>query len=525
MKSQEWFLGIDLGTGSCKSVVVDRQARVLGFGSMEYPARDAQSRWEEQDPDMLLGAAMESARQAVEAAGAPPGGCQGLSLGGALHSLMLLGRGKKPLTGVMTWADNRAVKQALLAREMGWAPRLYQETGCPAHPMYPLYKLLWLKENRPQLCSRASRFLSAKEYVLWKLTGRLAVDPSIASGSGLLQVEKLKWSPLALERAGIAEGQLSEILDPLEVMGRLRPGPARRMRLPAATPVIMGSSDAANSSLGAGALKPTQATCMVGTSGALRVISPRPVLDTQARSWCYGVDQNHWIVGGAINNGGVALAWLRDLWNQALLLAGGQGSMGFQEILDLASGAEPGAGGVLCLPFLAGERSPGWNLNAKAAFLGLTLEHGLGHVCRSLLEGIGFRFKSIQEVLEQMGLRVKEILASGGFTRSPFWLQLMADILGMPLRVPAWGETSALGAAFWALRASKGAGELEDLERFARIGDPVLPQKETAALYKSLYETYKAAYRCLEPMFQKMGRYGGGGDAPGDRAKGLGPGR
>lgn len=499
MRLQDWFLGIDLGTGSCKGVVVDSEARILGFGSVEYAARGGESPWQEQDPGMLLEAVLKSAWQAVENAGVKAAGCQALSLGGALHSLLVLGPGGRPLSKVMTWADNRAVKQALEAKEQGRAPELYQETGCPAHPMYPLYKILWLRESRPQLYSSAWRFVSAKEYVLWKLTGELAVDFSIASGSGLLQVKTLRWSPLALETAGIREGRLSELLAPVEVMGRLAQGPARDMGLVQGTPVVLGSSDAVNSSLGAGALRPAQATCMVGTSGALRVISPKPILDPQARSWCYGLDHKHWIVGGAINNGGVALAWLRDLLNQALAAGGSLGSMGFQEILDLAAGVEPGAGGVLCLPFFAGERTPGWNLNARASFLGLSLRHGLAHLCRSLLEGIGFRFKSIQEVLWEIGLGVEEVVASGGFTKSRFWMQLMAEILGVPLGVPTWGETSALGAALWAIQALKRIGELEDLGRFVRIGESVLPGKERVELYQELYKAYKEAYTLLSP--------------------------
>lgn len=512
MKRRDWFLGIDLGTGSCKSVVVDSEARILGFGSVEYPAGDVESRWEEQDPAMLLEAALVCAGQAVEKAGVKAEGCLGLSLGGALHSLLVLGPGGRPLSGVMTWADRRAVKEALQTRKGGKAQELYEETGCPAHPMYPLYKILWLRQNRPQIYCDAWRFVSAKEYVLWKLTGEMAVDPSIASGSGLLQVHTLRWSPLALEAAGIREEQLSELLDPLEVVGKLKGQAARKMKLLPETPVILGSSDAVNSSLGAGALKPEQATCMVGTSGALRVISPRPILDPKARTWCYGVDQEHWIVGGAINNGGVAVAWMKDLLNQAHVAGGGRSSLGFQEVLDLAAEAGAGAGGVLCMPFFAGERSPGWDLNAKGAFLGLTLEHGLGHLCRSLLEGIGFRFKSIQEVLVEMGLGIEEVLASGGFTRSRFWMQLMADILGVPLRIPAWGETSALGAALWTIRALGGPKGLEDLERLVRIGEPLLPSRESFALYQQIYQTYKEAYRCLGPVLQQMGKYGGDRD-------------
>ncbi len=505
MSAGGWFLGIDLGTGSCKAVVVDEEARVLGFGSRDYPAGEVGKRWQEQDPEVLLQAAKGSAREAVQASGVDPHGCQGLSLGGALHSVMALDEDGRPLTGVITWADGRAMGQALRVRQQSLSERLYEETGCPAHAMYPLYKIMWLREQRKEIFSCSRRFLSAKEYVLWRMTGELLVDFSIAAGSGLLDVRSRMWSPVCLDLAGIGEGQLSQLCSPLTVLRGLRPEAAREMGLPEGVPAILGSSDAVNSSLGAGAVLQGQATCMVGTSGALRVLSPRPVLDPKGRTWCYAIDEANWLVGGAINNGGVALSWLKDCLNQAIRSLGGHGALSFDQVLELASQAGPGAGGVLCLPFFAGERSPNWNLNARAAFLGMTLEHGLPHLARSLVESIGFRFRSIREALEETGIQVEEIMASGGFTRSEFWLQVMADVLEAPLRVPEWGETSALGAAMWAMWAAGRAGALEELARFVQPGRSVFPGAETAAFYRRLYPLYTQAYRCLEPIFQEMG--------------------
>ena len=154
---------------------------------------------------------------------------------------------------------------------------------------------------------------------------------------------------------------------------------------------------------------------MVGTSGAFRVISPRPILDEKARSWCYAIDEGHWLVGGAINNGGVALSWLRDCLNQAFSLLSPEPLLSFEDVIALAGSAKAGAGGVICLPFFAGERSPNWNLNARALFFGMTLEHGVRHLARALLEGIAFRFRNLKEVLIDVGVDVRQIIASGGF--------------------------------------------------------------------------------------------------------------
>ena len=318
MTRTPWFMGIDLGTGSCKTAVVDRHGTVLGFATVDYGAETTEGKWQEQDPDRLEEATIACARDAAARAGVDPQACAAVSLGGALHSVMAVDGRDRPLTGVITWADGRAVEQARRVADTGEGAALYTETGCPAHGMFPVHKIVWLREHRPEVYTRARRYVSAKEYVCFRLTGRWAVDFSLAAGSGFLNTHTLGWSSAALDLAGITSDQLNPLLAPHERQGSLQPGPAVRMGLPPGVPVVIGSSDAVNSSMGAGAVTAAEATCMVGTSGALRVISPRPVLDPARRSWCYAIDSRHWLVGGAINNGGVALAWLRDCLNRTI---------------------------------------------------------------------------------------------------------------------------------------------------------------------------------------------------------------
>ena len=504
MKRSNWFLGIDLGTGSCKSIVVDEKAKVLGFASVEYPGLQAQDRWQEQDPKELLKAAVLSARGAVTASEVRPEKCAGLSIGGALHSVLALDGHGDPLTGVITWADGRAVEQSKALKGLPVAQRLYQETGCPVHGMYPLYKVLWLRDKRPDVFGKAWRYVSAKEYVFAGLTGEYQVDYSLAAGSGLLHTRTLRWNSLCLEMAGIREDQLSTPCSPFTVHRGIRPEVAAAIGLREDVPVVAGSSDAANSNLGAGAVHPWQATCMVGTSGAFRVISPGPILDKKARSWCYAVDQGHWLVGGAINNGGVALSWLRDCLNQAASdLLPDQG-LSFEDVLALAGGATAGAGGVICLPLFAGERSPNYNLNARALFFGMTLEHGVKHLARALLEGIAFRFRTLKDVLIDVGVDVRQILASGGFTKSPLWLQVMADALDRELMIPAWGETSALGAAFWPLLSARGETALEKAGDLVKLENSCRPNPENVQIYNRIYPLFERLYRALEKNFDDV---------------------
>jgi gluconokinase len=501
MNSLPWFIGIDLGTGTCKSVVVDAGGRVLGLGIGLYGGADPESKWQEQDPQHLVGAATTSVRTALDVSAVDSKGCAGISMGGALHSLLALDSHGAPLTGVITWADGRGLQQAGVVRDSSNGARLYSETGCPVHGMYPLYKIMWLREKRPEIFRETRHYVSAKEYVLSQLTGQFAVDYSLASGSGLLNVRKLRWSGLALDLAGVREEQLSPLVPPAEPLGRLKPEYAYQLGIPESTPVFIGSSDAVNSSLGAGAVSSRQATCMVGTSGALRVISGKPILDEKGRSWCYAIDENHWLVGGAINNGGIALSWLKDSLNRAFVPSPRE--FRFEDILDLASRAPAGAGGVVCLPFLAGERSPNWNLNARAVFFGLTLKHDLRHLARAILEGIAFRFKSVQDMLAGVGLDIREIVASGGFTKSELWIQIVTDALNREITVPLWGETSALGAAFWAMLGAGRLGRIEAAGDLVERGKIYRPMAANAALYDRIYAVYTGIYQALLGIFEE----------------------
>jgi gluconokinase len=363
---------------------------------------------------------------------------------------------------------------------------------------------MWLREERPELFHKASRFVSAKEYIFQRMTGEYLVDYGLAAGSGLLDIHSLRWNPAALDLAGITEDRLSALCSPLTIHRGLGPQIAHAMGLPAGIPVVVGSSDAANSSLGAGAVLPGQAACMLGTSGAFRVISKRPVLDDKARTWCYAVDETHWLVGGAINNGGAALSWFRDLLGRQFDRLPAGERLSSEDVLDLAKEADAGAGGVICLPFFAGERSPNWNANARAAFFGMTLDHTAAHLSRSLLEAIAYRLRNIGEVLDEIGCDTHRIVASGGFTKSEFWLQVVSDVLDRELTVPKWGESSSLGAAFWAILAMNPGMTLESLGALVEMERRHGPDAANAAIYHRLYPLYLKLYQNAADSFDEV---------------------
>jgi gluconokinase len=291
------------------------------------------------------------------------------------------------------------------------------------------------------------------------------------------------------------------------VLSGIDPQIASQMGIPAGTPLVMGSSDAVNSSLGVGAVHPHCATCMVGTSGAFRIISPEALLDASERSWCYAIDDTHWLVGGAVNNGGIVLSWLKDVLNQAHRSQPETGRVTFDDLIGRADGIGPGAGGLISLPFLVGERSPNWNMNARGVFFGLTLQHDTGHMVRALLEGVAYRLRSVSEVLDDMGCEIREIRASGGVVRSKVWLRIMADVFGLELKIPAWGETSSMGAALWAMLGTGLIGSIDDIKDMIPLKRSFTPAEENVKCYNELFGLYKDLYTAVLPSFDRIARF------------------
>ncbi len=495
-----WFLGIDLGTGSCKAALIDQQGKLIGFGVGSYPQPDENHAWMEQNPEAIIQGMVAAVQTATQDADIDPQKCSAVSLGCALHGLLAVNENKQPLTGVYTWADNRAFPQAEKIKQSSLAHTLYQQTGCPPHGMYPLYKILWLQENHPEIFNHTARFISVKEYILEKLTGEYLVDYSLASGTGLLNIHTLTWNQPSLDLAHISSDKLSTLGSPADVHQAIASPLLTQLGILPGTPIALGSSDAANSNIGAGAVRPTQATCMVGTSGAYRIIAQQPLLSENASTWCYCIDDQHWLVGGAINNGGIAFSWLRDTLNHHLPDSV-ENNFSFDDLVSLAAQSPIGGNGLLCLPLFAGERSPNWNLNARAAFFGISLNHDLRHLSRALLEGIAFRLRTLDEILTNLSSDIQEVRASGGFTRSVFWSQLICDILNRPLSIPTEGETSSLGAAYWAFIASQPNATLETIQDFNPVAQTYQPQQENKADYDHLYGLSKQFYAALRPLF------------------------
>ena len=439
------MIGLDLGTTSCKAVVIDGDGRPVASASEAYPLRVPRPGWAEQDVQAIGDAAVRVLRAVAATAPVAPAG---VALSGAMHSCLPVDADGAPLAPAMTWADNRSAGLEATVRAEVDVPSLYARTGCPVRSTYHPVRLRWWAEAAPDVARRTACYVGLKDWVLHALAGAWATDVGLASTTGLLDIRTLTWDPEALGVARVRPGQLPPLVPSASVVGGLRPEVASTTGLPAGLPVIVGSSDGAMANLGTGIATPGHAVVTVGTSGAVRQMVTRPWVDPSERTWCYVVDEGHWLIGGAINNGGLVLDWVR-----ALLYPELHPAAGFARLALDAARVPAGADGVFLLPYLTGERSPSWTPDDPAMLYGLRLGHGRAHVARAALEGVAHCLADVWQALPAPSAAGEVTRLTGGITRTPLWGQILADVLGVPVMPVEAADASAVGAALLGLRA------------------------------------------------------------------------
>lgn len=491
-------VGLDLGTTNCKAAAVSAQGEVVGVAAREYVLRTPRPGWAEQQADDVWRCVVETL---LSLAGKlPERQFAGLCLSGAMHSVLIVDAKGQPLAPAMTWADQRAAAKTRELRSRTDAHALYERTGCPLQSIYYPAKLRWWIEEAPEIARQAARFVALKDWVLYQLTGQWFTDFGLASTTGLLDIRRLDWDEEALALAGVGAEQLPRLAAPTAIAGWILegayhpvPGAPGRLELQstplAGLPVIAGSSDGGLANLGAGAMLPGQNVITVGTSGAVRRLVDEPLLDPQERTWCYVLEEGHWFAGGAINNGGLALQWIREKFYPRL-----SGEAGFEQLLEEAARIPPGAGGVFLLPYFTGERSPHWDPEVRALLAGLRLEHNRGHIARAALEGVAFCLADVWEALNVTARPQEPVRLTGGITRAPLWAQILADVLGVRLAIVEAADASAVGAALMGQRALGIVTQAEMLQR-APLGQIFEPDPERHAFYRERHADFQRLYR------------------------------
>jgi gluconokinase len=493
--------GVDIGTSSAKALVVDPDGRIVASASRDYPLYRSGRHMAEQDPDQILEGVMQSLRTAVGYARRADCLVGGLALSAAMHSLIALNSQGRPMTSSITWADNRAADQAARLRSSNEGPAIYQRTGTPLHAMSPLAKLMWFRDEEPELFGAADRWVSMKEFVLLGMTGELVADHSIASASGLFSLRGLDWDEEVLALVGITPDKLPELVPTTHVVDRLLPDTASYLRLPRGCPVVVGASDGALANIGVGAVHPGALVCSIGTSGAVRATTDRPSTDDAGRLFCYVLGEGRWIVGGPINNGGSALTWAR-----AALFPDLADADDAFAVLDAAAAAVPaGAGGLVFLPYLLGERAPQWDPAARAVFFGLSGLHERNHMLRAVLEGVAMQLNSVLTVVEEtMATQFEDVRATGGFARMSSWRRILASVFDRAIRFPTSHESSAWGAAVLGMLALNRIESLDWVVDHVEFEGACEPDPSDAETYARMRDLFVALYGRLKPAYEEL---------------------
>jgi len=500
--NRQGVIGLDLGTGGARAVLFGLDGAPLATAHQDYPLDTPHPGWAEQDPETIWNAVLAVLSELAKRLPADVA-ISGIGVSTIFHSLLAVDKNGTPLTQSIIWADTRARRQVEELRDLvGQVQAFYQSTGCPLHPMYLPAKIRWLQETQPEVFTKVAWFGSLKDDVLARLTGRRVIDESVASATGLFNLHTARWDTQILDAIGISADRLPALVEPTDIVGGLASDPARATGLPSGIPVIAGAGDGVLSSLGSGAIAPGQMTVMIGTSGAARIAVDQPKLDSQGRTWCYYLARQRWLAGAAINNGGLACHWVRDN-----LLPGPSappGEFDFPTLEAEAKKASPGSSGLIFLPFLTGERSPYWNASARGILFGLAAYHGPAQVARSIFEGVCFRMRSIVDALDEVAGPTQEVRAAGGFTRSKFWREMLADILGKPMVLPVESEASAFGAAGLTWLGIGAYNALEDVAKLVQVRPGPSPDPRRHQLYNRLYRLYLDIYWANQANFSAI---------------------
>ena len=493
------FLGIDVSTTATKALLTDAAGRVVAVAASEYPYDTPRPLWSEQDPALWWTGATAAIRAVLAQAGLTGADVAAVGLTGQMHGLVLLDEHGQVLRPSILWNDQRTGAQCDDIRARVGKERLIQLTGNDALTGFTAPKILWVRENEPEVYARVRHVLLPKDYVRLRLSGEYAMDVADGAGTLLVDVRQRNWSADVLAALDIPRAWLPPLFEGPQVTGQVTAEAAAASGLKAGTPIVAGGGDQSAQGVGVGAVRAGIVALTLGTSGVVFAASPMPVIEPEGRlhAFCHAVP-GRWHMMGVMLSAAGSLRWHRDTF------APGQS---FDALVAPAAEVPAGCEGLLFLPYLTGERTPHPDPLARGAFVGLTVRHALPHLTRAVLEGVACGLRDSFELMKAAGLPpVEQVRVSGGGARSALWRQILADVLNVRLVTVNTTEGAAYGAALLAGVAA-GAWPSVDAACEACITETgeVLPQPETAAAYQAVYQHYRGLYPALKPTFQALG--------------------
>jgi xylulokinase len=492
------LLGIDVGTGGTRAVIIDEAGVVLASATAEHaPFASPQTGWAEQDPDDWWRAAREAVRESLSRSETKADEIAAVSFSGQMHGAVLLDEAGAVVRPALIWCDQRTEAQCQAITERVGAARLIELTSNPALTGFTLPKLLWVRDEEPDHWARVRSILLPKDYARLRLTGDRATDVADASGTLLFDVANRGWSSAMLDEVEIERNYLPTVFESPEVTGSVSADGAAATGLREGTPVVAGAGDQAAGAVGMGIVRPGAVSATIGTSGVVFAATDRPALDKNGRvhTFCHAIP-GCWHVMGVTQGAGLSLRWFKDQFGAA-----GDSEKPYEVLCEEAAKAPPGSNGVLWAPYLMGERTPHLDPHARAALVGLALNHGRAHIIRSILEGVAFSLRDSFTILAEMNVPINNIRLGGGGARAPLWRQIQADVYGRPVEVLMAEEGAAFGAA---LLAGVGIGVwatvAEACAQSVRVAGRIEPDPSAVTVMNARYREYCAIYPALKAV-------------------------
>jgi len=508
------LLGIDLGTTGVKAALFSADdGHVFSSAFVDYPLMHPQPGWAEQDPAAWWQATITAIRTCLVGAvrhNVQPADVRGVGLSGQMHGVVLLDEHHQVLRPCIIWADQRSEAQCRWMTERVGAARLIELVSNPALPGFSAPKLLWIRDNEPEIFSRARTMLLPKDYIRFRLTGEIAMEISDAAGTCLLDVKHGTWSSEVLDALGLDPKLLPPIIASDTVSGTITAEVASLTDLLAETPVAGGGADNACGAVGNGIVQPGLALVSIGTSGVVLAFTDTPKVDTsgpvpRVHTFNHAVPKA-WYLMGVTQGAGLSLRWVRDnIGLPERALERWTGLDAYELLAKEAESVPEGSDGLLFLPYLQGERTPHLDAYARGGWIGLTASHDRRHLVRAVLEGVAFSLKDCFSIIQEQGLHLEQLRATGGGAKSRLWRQIIADVLGVELVTTSAAEGPAFGAALLAGVASGIYASISQAcETTIHVVERTEPRPKVKHAYTQAYETYRALYPALKPIISRQ---------------------
>ncbi len=492
MTPHNCIIAVDIGTTSAKAILYQIGNRIIAQDSRNYPSFYPQPEIAEQDPDQVLKAVVAVIREVVLKGGINSKLIEALVFTGIWQSLLPVDDNGCPLAKALLWADSRSLGQCERLKIEVNSEELKARTGCSIHPMYYPSRLAWFKEHAAEIYQKTYKFISIKEYVLYHLFGQFKVDKSIASGTGMFHMAAANWDEELLHYLGLSPQKLAPVVETTAMFDKgLKPQFASQMGLIAGTPGVIGAADGALAHLGAVGLSSKRMSLTVGTGAALRLRVDHPQILPGTEAWCYYMTENQWLLGGVVQDAGNVLSWYGDNFMDE----GRTPATIYDTLNRYARQIQPGAEGLIFLPFLSGERCPNNRPDARGALYGFKFGHTRRHFARALMEGLSYRLFSVYKMLASQ--TEPDLVVTGGLLKSPVWLKIMADFFGKRFWIPKMPESAAWGAILVALRSLGILKELEQVNALVEVESAQEPDPEAHRQYQHVYESYHSLYTKL----------------------------